>query len=313
MPDGTIAVCYAETIATKVAQSAYPHGFEHHYWNPHVLDEPLKVQEPARIFLDSMSDLMGKWVPDEQIETVLDVARRAHWHTFLLLTKNAPRIEQFDFPPNVWVGVSAPPTSMLGKSLTLDQQKRLVERQLKALSAVRGTSVRWMSIEPLSFDIAPLLVDAPLDWVVIGAATNGKRMYQPEPQWVEDLLALMDKQNVPVFFKGNLQWSPWREEFPTPKPVIAPTVVHEIQGWGEHVEHEGVLVSGRFEMLKWVHRDDNRLILGLMRDTVTDQKRYTVTAPNNPMRPITIEQAEQLIGTGEFLPVNVNVEDITHA
>ncbi len=213
MPDGSIAECYAETIAERVAQSKYIHGFEHHYWNPHLLEEPLKLKTPARIFIDSMSDLMGAWVPVEQVEQVLDVCRRAPWHTFQLLTKNSPRLELFDFPPNVWVGVSAPPSMMFGRNLSPLQQQRMVKRLLKALSAV-NVPVRWMSIEPLSFDIAPLLENSNLQWAVIGAATNGRKTYQPKPEWVANVLDTLDAQGTKVFFKGNLEWSPWREEFP---------------------------------------------------------------------------------------------------
>lgn len=112
MPDGRVAECYAKTVAERVAMTAYPEGFAHHYWHPERLEEPLKVKKPARIFLDSMSDLMGAWVPDEQIEDVLDICRRASWHQFQLLTKNAPRLLKFNgrIPSNVWVGVSAPPS-----------------------------------------------------------------------------------------------------------------------------------------------------------------------------------------------------------
>jgi protein gp37 len=66
MPDGSVAICYAEAVAERLAASAYPHGFAHHYWRPEMLQAPLKVKQPAKIFLDSMSDLMGHWVPDEQ-------------------------------------------------------------------------------------------------------------------------------------------------------------------------------------------------------------------------------------------------------
>jgi protein gp37 len=216
MPDGTIAECYAETVAHGAAQTAYPQGFEHHYWRPKTLEEPLSVKTPSRIFMDSMSDLMGAWVPAEQIQQVLDVARRAHWHTFQLLTKNAPRLLEFkgELPPNVWVGVSAPPSFMFGKPLSLDQQKRMVDRQLDVLLQL-DVPVRWMSIEPLSFDIAPLLVGSPLEWAVIGAATRGAKAYQPERAWVLNVLKVLDAQGTKVFFKGNLVWQTWREEFPT--------------------------------------------------------------------------------------------------
>ncbi|PJF34693.1 MAG: hypothetical protein CUN49_14360, partial [Candidatus Thermofonsia Clade 1 bacterium] len=63
------------------------------------------------------------------------------------------------------------------------------------------------------------LEGAPLDWAVIGAATNGARTYQPERRWVENLLNLFDQQGTQVFFKGNLEWpeSEWREAFPVLK------------------------------------------------------------------------------------------------
>lgn len=214
MPDGSVAECYAESVAEAFrSDKFFPNGFETHYFHPERLHEPLHLKEPARIFLDSMSDLMGHWVPREQVNAVLDVCRRADWHTFQLLTKNAPRLLDFDFPPNVWVGVSAPPSVMFGKPLTFDQQKRMVERMMAVLKQV-NVPVRWMSIEPLSFDIAPLLTGSPLQWAVIGAATNGRQMYQPQPEWVQNVLDVLDAQGTKVFFKGNLKWDEWREEYP---------------------------------------------------------------------------------------------------
>jgi protein gp37 len=224
MPDGTVAKCYAEDVAEKVAQSAYPQGFAHHYWHPERLAEPARIKTPSRIFLDSMSDLMGTQVPSEQIEQVLDVCRQTPWHTFQLLTKNAPRLLEFQFPANVWVGVSAPPTEMYGNALDERQQIAMVWRQLDILRKV-SVPVRWMSIEPLSWDIGdawgawlgtkggPL----PLEWVVIGAATNGRKTFQPEREWLDWVQAWAWRENVPVFYKGNLDESlveEWREEFP---------------------------------------------------------------------------------------------------
>jgi protein gp37 len=77
-----------------------------------------------------------------------------------------------------------------------------------------------MSIEPLSFDIAPLLVNSPLEWAVIGAATNGKKAYQPRREWVENVLDILDAQGTKIFFKGNLKWKPWREEFPEALTIL---------------------------------------------------------------------------------------------
>ena len=216
MPDGVMANCYAEDVADGVASAAYPHGFEHHYWRPETLDEPLKVKTPSRIFVGSMADVFGAWVPDDQIRAILDVCAQAYWHDFQFVTKNAPRLLKFEYPPNVWTGVSVPPSVMFGKLLSRKQQTAMLARTLAVLANVKS-AVRWMSIEPLSWDIAPEMEQADLDWVVIGAASSGKKYYPPEEEWVENLVWTLG--NIRKFFKGNLKscgWAAdhWYEEFP---------------------------------------------------------------------------------------------------
>lgn len=222
MPDGSTAICYAEEIANGVAKRTYPGGFEQHYWREHMLNEPLELRQPAKIFVGSMADVFGSWVPDEHIARVLDTIRAAKQHTFQALTKNAPRLRQFadQLPPNLWVGVSVPPSIFKGKTLSADQQTRMLNGTLKVLSEI-PVPVRWLSIEPLSFDVSPILAQYPgaIQWAVIGAASNGKRKYQPEKVWVEKALAVLDEQKVAVFFKGNLEWEVWREAFPTLAPA----------------------------------------------------------------------------------------------
>jgi protein gp37 len=221
MPDGSIAICYAEEIAKKFI-SAYPQGFDHHYWRPQHLDDPMKLKQPAKIFIDSMSDLFGRWVPTEQIEQVLDMCRQAHWHTFQSLTKNPPRLLKFaaHLPPNLWVGASSPPDAMFGRSLSRQQQEKMLRRTLEVLSDLSRNHVTWISFEPLSWDVAAIVAEYPgaLRWAVIGAASNGPRVYQPDPAHVQALLDVLDDQDVPIFFKGNLKGcpagDPWREAFP---------------------------------------------------------------------------------------------------
>jgi len=221
MPDGSIAICYAEEVANGIASANYPNGFESHYWFPERLQEPFSLKEPARIFIDSMSDLMGHWVPDEQIKAVLNVARKAERHTFQLLTKNAPRLLKFEFPLNVWPGNSMPPDFMMGERLTCQQQERMLRRGLQVLAELYPKRlITWMSFEPLSWDVSAIVADYPyaLRWAVIGAASNGPKYYQPDPEHVRRLLAVLDGFGVPVFFKGNLRTNPaaepWREDFP---------------------------------------------------------------------------------------------------
>ncbi len=231
MPDGSITQCYAKTVAEGLAWNAYRDGFEHHYWREHVLQEPLKLKPPSKIFVGSMADLFGHWVPEEQIRRVLDVMTAAHWHTFQTLSKHPNRIPEFNpFPPNVWVGVSLP----AGHLMSPHGAARALTIYLKHMAAIQA-SIRFMSIEPLWFDAGHVLAEwadihgsLPFEWVIVGAATNGRSVYQPEPAWVEKMLDVMDRFQIPVFFKGNLKWDTWREEFPALAPVWLIELHHSV-------------------------------------------------------------------------------------
>lgn len=218
MPDGSVTECYAKTVAERIARGSYQQGFEHHYWRPHQLNEPLRLREPAGIFVGSMADLFGHWVPREQIDQVLDVMDAAHWHTFQTLSKYPLRLSEFDFPANVWVGVSLP----AGHLMSAKGAARALSAYLRHMEAIEA-SVRFLSIEPLWFDTAPVLARwlaererLPFEWAIIGAASNGRKLFQPEPAWTQSLLHLLDAQGIPVFFKGNLAWpsEKWRDFFP---------------------------------------------------------------------------------------------------
>jgi protein gp37 len=220
MPDGHQAECYAKTVAETVARSAYPHGFEQPTFHPERLEEPLTVVEPAGIFLDSMADVMGPWVEAAHITQILAICGQAAWHTFFLLTKNAPRLAHWTFPPNVWVGASSPPDVMQGHRLTRPQQTTMLHKSLTTLAGVQAP-IRWMSFEPLSWDVADVVQQSPgaLQWAVIGAASRGRVVYPPDPEVLQRLLAVLDAQGVPIFYKGNLRALPeaaaaWREDFP---------------------------------------------------------------------------------------------------
>lgn len=220
MPDGQRVECYAGEMAKRFGGGAYHWGFKEHYWRADYLRQPAAIKEPTSIFADSMSDLMGVQVPDREIEKVLKVCADAHWHRFFILTKNAPRLRRFAWPPNVWVGVSVPPDEMFGKPLTRQQQRAMLRTGIKVLRSLDAT-VRWMSIEPLSWDVADDLIDCGLDWVVIGPASKGPVIYQPDPRHLTRLVDVLDAQHIPVFFKSGLRGNPgitrWREEFPEVK------------------------------------------------------------------------------------------------
>lgn len=231
MPDGTIVICYAKYCAEcSPAKVHYPGGFQVIRFHPDRLDSIKRHREPCAIFLDSMSDLMGQGVEDAWIEQILNTMRACPRHIFQILTKNPTRLPKFAFPQNCWVGISAPPTWMFGKHLSLSQQQTWYDRGLAALSRV-DVPVRWTSIEPLSWDVSEIISKYRdhLNWAVIGAGTNGATAYQPEESVFHNTLQAL--KNVPVFFKGNLDRKlanlvagQWREEFPA---VVMQTRRHQ--------------------------------------------------------------------------------------
>ena len=243
MPNGQRARCYAKDVALGVAREHFPMGFEHHYTHPDRLDDPFRLKEPSRIFVDSMSDMFGRWVPNADIDLMCDAIEAASWHTFLSLTKNAPRLlKMARFPKNLQVGVSSPPDHMWGHVLSPDGKAKMLRKSLYILQQLRARGVlTWLSAEPLSWDIAPILADYPdaLQWIVIGAASDGARKFMPSTGALENLLGECDAQMIPVFFKGNLAGhpaaTPWREFLPGYVPTAwntapSPMQLHPVEG-----------------------------------------------------------------------------------
>ena len=233
MPDGKLAICYAEATAERFPGKWYARGFGTISFDEAELQAIGKLKAPAGIFIDSMSDLFSKNVPTEWILKVSATICSRPQHVFFSLTKNPSRLLEFSdevpaavpfvsWPANWLVGISVPPTFMFGKELTVEQQKAWLKRGLEFLRDSPAQK-RWISIEPLSFDVSEVLAqsDCALDWAVIGAATNGAQCFQPTEKNFTRCLAVLKSKNIPVFMKGNLDQefvkicgSEWREEFP---------------------------------------------------------------------------------------------------
>ncbi len=88
--------CYAETFAERfrgVPGHPYEQGFDLRLV-PEKLAEPLRWKTPKMIFVNSMSDLFHKDVPDDYVEAVCRVMERANWHTYQVLTKRSSRLRR---------------------------------------------------------------------------------------------------------------------------------------------------------------------------------------------------------------------------
>lgn len=143
------------------------------------------------VFVCSMADLFGRWVPKEWIEAVLKEVRENKQWNFLFLTKFPIRLSEFDFPDNAWVGT------------TVDCQAR-VKNAEKAFSKVQA-GVKWLSCEPL---IEPLQFEdlSMFDWVIIGGASRSTKTpeWEPPSEWVVDLDKAAREAGCQVYHKSNL-------------------------------------------------------------------------------------------------------------
>jgi len=176
--------CYAYQMIKRFGNNW---GYD---WNPMFhearMHEPFMLKEPSLIFAPSMGDLYTPSMHSINIESVLDAMKRCSWHRFLLQTKFANRLSAFNYPSNVWLGVSLCYKSDVGK---LDYLRKTDAR------------IKYAYCEPLLEEIEPDFTD--IDWVVIGAKT-GAHKFQPEHRWVFDLSVRAIEAGAKVFHKPNL-------------------------------------------------------------------------------------------------------------
>jgi len=184
--------CYAERMAARLqamGQPNYARGFELTL-HEQTLKVPLGWRTPRTIFVNSMSDLFHKDVPEEFIRRVFDVIQRANWHQFQMLTKRAERLASLapslPWPDHLWMGVSVESEKYLPR---IDHLREVPAR------------VRFLSLEPL---LGPLpSVDLRgIHWVIVGGE-SGPGARPMDPAWVRDLRDQCVTAKVPFFFK---QW-----------------------------------------------------------------------------------------------------------
>jgi len=208
--------CYARDFAERI----YDPKFAPAFW-PGRLTAPENTPFPAEkianesdsvrkkmglqsVFVCSMADLFGRWVPQEWIEAVLKQCRAAAQWNFLFLTKFPIRMAEFAFPDNAWVGT------------TVDCQARVAnaERSFRKVKA----RYKWLSCEPL---IEPLKFKdlGAFHWIVIGGASKSNHTpeWHPPLEWFIDIKKAADEVGIPVYPKPNL-WPP--QKYPNDKPWL---------------------------------------------------------------------------------------------
>jgi protein gp37 len=206
--------CYAKAQAERFGLSFAP------TFHPERLGAPAKLaaraDRPWRIFVCSMADLLGMGVEDSWIEDVLATIRATPRHVYQVLTKATARLDRFEWPDNVWLGVT----------ITGAKRERYPKRLGDLVFPEDAGPVRWVSLEPLvgAVDIGPWLSEATardagftrVSWVVVGGM-SGAGAVQPEPAWVDAVDRACDEHGVAVYHKANLrcrQGEQRRMEFP---------------------------------------------------------------------------------------------------
>jgi len=193
--------CYAKKIAKR-----FPDNYREDFmpeFRPERLIEPELLKHGAKIFVVSMGDLFGDWVPSDWINKIIKVCENEQRSTFMFLTKNPKRYWDFKFPKNCWLGFSASSTSdYLERIQFVNRMKR---------------NIVFASIEPIQ---EPMDLDGTIlpDWIIVGAETgNRKNAPQPASWWIENLLKDARNKNVPVFLKDSLNYRKKINEFPRGK------------------------------------------------------------------------------------------------
>jgi protein gp37 len=246
--------CYAETFAERfrgVPGHPYEQGFD-----PRLvatsLDAPLHWKKPRKIFVNSMSDMFGEFVPDEYIDKVVSLECLLLRHTFQNLTQRASRMAKYfaqkdlynrildaahqwrrNRPELFYVGISDP-RLYLPKHVHLGVSVEDRKYGLPRIEHLRQTpaTVRFLSIEPLLEDLGTLDLTG-IHWVIVGGESgHGARPMHPD--WARSIRDQCVAAGVPFFFK---QWGEWRGYSPITSEFYEATPYKmngaEVHLWGE--------------------------------------------------------------------------------
>ena len=217
----------------------YPYSFDPTF-HRYKLGEPQSWKKPRNIFVCSMADLMGAWVPNPWKQDVIAACKAAPQHRYMFLTKNPygyniwptkdrPIEHRFD-QDNFWLGCS-----MTGLE-DLSRYDGHYGRYLYAMGGnmIPGKAHRFVSVEPILTDVMELpgyrsgysalqeeitsRYSGCIEWVIIGAETgNRKGKVAPDRKWIEKIVNCCGKAGKPVFMKESLRammGDDFRQEFP---------------------------------------------------------------------------------------------------
>lgn len=171
---------------------AYPTGFIptlHRYRLDEYKDKPART-----IFVCSMADLFGEWVPDEWIEEVFAACKKAPQHRYLFLTKNPRRYKQL-----ADVGKLLNESNMwYGSTVTTEDQEFYYDNRLAIWSHT------FISIEPIMGNFSDSN-GVPPQWIIVGAETGSRKdKVVPKKEWLDGIISSCARKSIPLFMKDSL-------------------------------------------------------------------------------------------------------------
>ena len=201
--------CYAREIANSQRMAdVYPFQFApafHEYRLEAPKLTPCKQSDDpteGRVFVCSMADLFGKWVPDKWITEVFNACAETPCWEYLFLTKWPKRYSMLATLPKAWFGAS----------IIKQGDVERVTRDMTAFDVHPGIT-RWVSLEPM---LEPITF-GDLSWcdlMVIGSQTSTTQpegyvpAFAPKFEWVADVVQQCRDQGVPYYLKPNLVTEP---------------------------------------------------------------------------------------------------------
>ena len=198
MPFGNDVNVLEERVDGENGVDPYPFGFEPTF-HRYRLDEPKRIKKPQTIFVCSMADLFGDWVPDEWIKAVFKACEDAPQHRYLFLTKNPNRYNEIHVPVFTT-------DSFMGASATTQKQADSVSKAVADMSVIMSVMMRaFISIEPI---LEPIVLRYPefYHWVIVGSETgNRKGKIVPEKAWIDTIVTQCRQWSVPIFMKESLR------------------------------------------------------------------------------------------------------------
>ncbi|MCL2207230.1 MAG: phage Gp37/Gp68 family protein [Fibromonadales bacterium] len=178
---------------------SYPFGFEPTF-RKYKLFRPQKIKQPQKVFVGSMSDMFGEWVPDKWIVEIFEACAKAPWHKYLFLTKNPSRYiklaEQGKLlcTKNVWYGTSIEGNFHL-ETYRLFELQKLIYNTFVSIEPLKNTYIEFSRIPK---------------WVIVGAeSSNRKDKTVPKKEWLDFIIEMCDFYKTPLFMKNSLKsiWS----------------------------------------------------------------------------------------------------------